>query len=106
MHVPDAVAVASKVGNEVHASVSNPNFGLWAMLSLLLHAYSMGAGTYTGIEAVSNSMPVMREPRVITAKKTMIYMAASLSLTAGGLMLAYLMLNIQHIFKSGGGQDV
>ena len=24
----------------------------------------MGAGTYTGIEAVSNSMPVMREPRV------------------------------------------
>jgi hypothetical protein len=39
-------------------------------------------------------MPVMREPRVATAKKTMIYMACSLSFTAGGLMLAYLLLRI------------
>ena len=41
------------------------------MVALLLTAYTMGAGTYTGIEAVSNSMPVMREPRVATAKRTM-----------------------------------
>ncbi len=65
------------------------------MLKLLLYAYSLGAGTYTGIEAVSNSMPVMREPRVATGKKTMIYMAFSLALTAGGLMLAYLLLDIR-----------
>ncbi len=64
------------------------------MLFIFLHAYSMGAGTYTGIEAVSNSMPVMREPRVATGKRTMRYMAFSLALTAGGLMLAYLLLNI------------
>ena len=38
------------------------------MLLIFLHAYSMGAGTYTGIEAVSNSMPVMREPRVPTGQ--------------------------------------
>ena len=64
------------------------------MLAMLLHAYSMGAGTYTGIEAVSNSMPVMREPRVATGKRHMRYMAFSLALTAGGLMVAYLLLNI------------
>src|SRR6185437_9505584 len=77
MHALDAGAITQHVASEVSKSGNNPNFGLWAMLGLLLHAYSMGAGTYTGIEAVSNSMPVMREPRVITAKKTMVYMAVS-----------------------------
>ena len=55
----------------------------------------MGAGTYTGIEAVSNSMPVMREPRVATGKRTMRYMAFSLAITAGGLMVAYLLLDLR-----------
>ena len=65
------------------------------MFSVFLYAYSLGAGTYTGIEAVSNSMPVMREPRVATAKRTMVYMALSLAFTAGGLIVAYLLLDIQ-----------
>jgi len=29
----------------------------------------MGAGTYTGIEAVSKGMPILREPKVATARK-------------------------------------
>ena len=39
-----------------------------AWCSSILRAYSMGAGTFTGIEAVSNAMPILREPRVATAK--------------------------------------
>ncbi|HEX4130903.1 MAG TPA: APC family permease [Pirellulales bacterium] len=97
LHAADAGTVLEKVSDEVASGIADPNFGLWGMLALLLHAYSMGAGTYTGIEAVSNSMPVMREPRVATAKRTMIYMAASLAITAGGLMLAYLLLDIQRV---------
>jgi|SRR3989339_416008 len=58
---------------------------------LLLRAYSMGAGTYTGIEAVSNGMAVLREPKVKTAKRTMTYMMVSLSLTVLGLMTAYVL---------------
>lgn len=87
--------VVSSVADEVRTSIANPEIGLWGVIALLLHAYSLGAGTYTGIEAVSNSMAVMREPRVATGKRTMVYMAISLSLTAGGLMLAYLLLKIQ-----------
>lgn len=87
--------VVTKVADEVRSSIADPAIGLWGMLALLLHAYSLGAGTYTGIEAVSNSMSVMREPRVATGKKTMTYMSISLSLTAGGLMLAYLLLGIE-----------
>jgi hypothetical protein len=37
---------------------------------------------------------VMREPRVATAQRTMIYMAISLAVTAGGLMVAYLLFEL------------
>ncbi len=68
--------------------------GTFGMLVLILRSYSMGAGTYTGIEAVSNGLPILREPRVQTARKTMRYMAVSLAFTAGGLMLGYLLLGV------------
>src|SRR5262249_58846544 len=58
--------------------------GWGGLLALFMRAYSMGAGTYTGIEAVSNGLQIMREPKVPTAKRTMVYMAGSLGLTAGG----------------------
>jgi amino acid transporter len=78
----------------IRQGLAQPGLGLFGMMLLFLHAYSLGAGTYTGIEAVSNSMPVMREPRVATGKRTMMYMATSLALTAGGLMVGYLLLHI------------
>src|SRR5262249_43895139 len=67
--------------------------GFFAPAALFLRASSLGAGTYTGIEAVSNGLQIMREPRVATAKKTMVYMAVSLALTAGGIILGYLLMN-------------
>jgi len=63
--------------------------GMFGMLKLFVHAYSMGGGTFTGIEAVSNGLPIMREPHVQTAKRTMVYMAFSLAITAAGLLLCY-----------------
>jgi len=88
--------VTSEVVSGVKEGLSNPAIGLMGLLGMFLFAYSLGAGTYTGIEAVSNSMAVMREPRVATGQRTMLYMAVSLALTAGGLLVAYLLLHIQH----------
>ena len=68
--------------------------GWFGLLAVLLRAYSLGAGTYTGIEAVSNGLDTLREPRVQTGKRTMIYMAASLSFVVGGLLLAYLLYHV------------
>ncbi len=65
--------------------------GLWATLAILLHAYSLGGGTYTGIEAVSNGLQILREPRVETGKRTMLYMSISLAFTASGILLSYLL---------------
>jgi amino acid transporter len=65
--------------------------GLWTTLFIILRAYSLGGGTYTGIEAVSNGLQVLREPRVQTGKRTMLYMAISLAFTASGLLVSYLL---------------
>src|SRR5439155_690839 len=73
------------------------DIGWVAALSLFLRAYSLGAGTYTGIEAVSNNVHTLREPRVRTGKLTMFYMAASLAFTAGGIILLYLLWNAQPV---------
>jgi amino acid transporter len=67
--------------------------GFVAVMVILLRAYSLGAGTYTGIEAVSNGLQILKEPRIATAKRTMAYMAISLAFTAGGLLVCYLLWN-------------
>lgn len=71
--------------------------GWFPLLALLLHAYSLGSGTYTGLEAVSNNVNHLSEPRVRTGKWTMFYMALSLSFTAGGIILLYLLWQAQPI---------
>lgn len=65
--------------------------GWLPVLALIFHAYSIGSGTYTGLEAVSNNVNRLREPRVMTGKWTMFYMAVSLSMTAGGMILLFLL---------------
>ncbi|HEY1792542.1 MAG TPA: APC family permease [Opitutaceae bacterium] len=69
--------------------------GTFGLMALLLRSYSMGAGTYTGIEAVSNGLPILREPRVKTGRRTMVYMGISLAVTVAGLLLAYQLYNVE-----------
>lgn len=69
--------------------------GVFGLLALILRAYSLGAGTYTGIEAVSNGLPILREPRVRTGRVTMVYMGASLAITVAGLLIAYLLFHCE-----------
>ncbi len=73
------------------------DLGVWGVLFVFLRAFSLGGGTFTGIEAVSNSTDILREPRVETGKRTMFYMAMSLSFTAGGILLCYLLNGVTHV---------
>ncbi len=79
---------------DTHRAVGE--MGILAVIALFLKAFSLGGGTFTGIEAVSNSTAMLREPRVETGKRTMLYMSLSLSFTAGGILLCYLLNNIHH----------
>lgn len=88
-HAGQAPQFARDVGEGYRQGLST--LGFWGMMMVLLRAFSLGGGTFTGIEAVSNGLPVMRAPRVQTAKRTMFYMALSLLFTATGLILCYLL---------------
>jgi amino acid transporter len=74
--------------------------GWFFVVAVLLKAYSLGGGTYTGIEAVSNNVNMLKEPRVRTGKLTMFMMALSLSITAGGIILLYLLWDIAPVQTS------
>ncbi len=91
-HAVDLPRVAGEVRQGFSAGLAA--IGLAGMFGIFLRAYSMGAGTYTGIEAVSNGLQIMREPKVETARRTMVYMAVSLALTAGGILLLYMLFHV------------
>jgi hypothetical protein len=94
VHVPDMGTVVARTASDIRQTTTE--MGTFGVLFLVLRAYSMGAGTFTGIEAVSNAMPILREPRVATAKTTMRYMAISLAFLAAGLMVGYLLFDVRH----------
>ncbi|MBI5607450.1 MAG: amino acid permease, partial [Deltaproteobacteria bacterium] len=90
-HAGDVAGVAGQVRQSVRNTTQT--LGLAATIGLFVRAYSLGGGTFTGIEAVSNGVALMREPRVRTAKRTMLLMMISLAVTAGGILLAYLLVH-------------
>ncbi len=94
-HAPAVGDVVRSTAADVRGATAQ--LGTLGVFVLVLRAYSMGAGTYTGIEAVSNGLPILREPRVQTAKRTMRYMAVSLAFMAAGLMIGYLLFDVQHV---------
>ncbi|HEY4730652.1 MAG TPA: APC family permease [Myxococcales bacterium] len=94
-HLGRADEVARSVSDGLSHDLST--MGFVGLALLFLRAYSLGAGTYTGIEAVSNGLNIMREPRVLTGKRTMVYMSTSLAVTAGGIILGYLLMGVHPV---------
>lgn len=87
--------VAREVQVGLHEDLVTNHLSIGTLLLIFFRAYSLGGSSYTGIEAVSNGLALMREPRVQTGKRTMVLMATSLALTAGGILLAYLLLHVE-----------
>jgi len=83
--VPDTIHETSGLAAQI---------GWGAVAGIVLQAFALGGGTYTGIEAVSNNIHMLREPRMVTGRWTMTYMATSLSIAAGGLIVLYLLWGV------------
>src|SRR5262249_35791771 len=96
-HVADLGHLLPATVQETRGAVSE--LGVLGVGVIVLRAFSLGGGTYTGIEAVSNGVAILREPRVENGKKTMLYMASSLAFTAGGILLCYLLNDVR--FENG-----
>ncbi len=63
--------------------------GLWTLIAIIATAYAAGAGTYTGIEALSENAQYLKPPRAQTGARAMALIAVSLGVLAGGIMLLY-----------------
>ncbi|MCB9497692.1 MAG: APC family permease [Fibrobacteria bacterium] len=91
-HVMEIPMVAQRTQSELSSAVGT--LGALGAFILVTKAFCLGAGTFTGIEAVSNGLNILREPRVQNGKRTMRYMSWSLAITVGGLFLSYLLLSV------------
>src|SRR5215469_1369657 len=89
---PQVPGVFHEAMSQIHRE--GQGLGFLALVVIFLRAYSLGGGTYTGIEATSNGLPILREPRAATGKRTMVYMAVSLAFVAGGILFGYLVFNV------------
>ena len=92
VNLPEVVRTTANDFSQTHTEL-----GFFGVIFLLLRSYSFGAGTYTGIEAVSNGLPIIREPRILNGKRTMRYMALSLAFMVTGLMLTYLLYHVEPV---------
>jgi len=63
----------------------------WAMMFLILRAFASGCSSVTGVEAISNGVPMFKEPEVHNAAATTYWMTGTL-----GFMLAGISLLIMH----------
>jgi hypothetical protein len=90
--LPNVIARTTTATANLSAQV-----GVIGVISALMLAYAQGGGTYTGIEAVSNNVNSLAEPRVQTGKKDDVLMALSLAIAAGGILLLYLLWQVKHV---------
>jgi amino acid transporter len=88
---------AGVIVQELHGDITSGigSIGLLGITALFLRGFSLGGGTYTGLEAVSNGMQIIRDPKIDNGKRTMLYMALSLAIMAGGLLVCYLLFDIK-----------
>ncbi len=93
-HGPELPRMLADTATDTRAATSQ--LGWLGVAVVFLRAFSLGGGTFTGIEAVSNGVAILREPRVRTGKRTMLYMSVSLAFTAGGILICYLLNRVQH----------
>ncbi|HEX5007485.1 MAG TPA: APC family permease [Hyphomonadaceae bacterium] len=81
--------VSAVVNAEHHINAVRSEGGTWAFVVIMATAYAAGAGTYTGIEALSENAHTLKPPRAQTGARAMALIAVSLAVLAGGIMLLY-----------------
>lgn len=81
--------VSAVVNAEKHVTSTTAEGGIWALIAVIATAYAAGAGTYTGIEALSENAHTLKPPRAKTGARAMALIALSLAVIAGGIMLLY-----------------
>jgi amino acid transporter len=94
VHRGDALpGVVAAVPSELRHSVAEHGAGgtLWKVLL----AYALGGAIYPGLESVSNGVPVLREPKVRNARRTMILVAGVPAAVLAAIFVNYLLCDVR-----------
>jgi amino acid transporter len=92
----DAGRVVGVWGNAGAGVLGLSEHSGWVFVAaIFVRAFALGGSTYTGVESISNHVNLLAEPRVKTGRMTMLYVALSLSFTAGGIVLLYALEAVQ-----------
>ncbi|MFT3917479.1 MAG: APC family permease [Anaeromyxobacteraceae bacterium] len=68
--------------------------GSWGALGTVLRAYALGGAIYTGLESVSNGVPLLREPKVRSARRTMALVAGIPALIITVILAAFVLYGV------------
>ena len=72
----------------------------WMMLALVLRAFANGCSSMTGLEAISNGVPMFKQPEHVNAIKTTYWMSGLLAVMLTGisfLLLHYHVMPVAHV---------
>jgi amino acid transporter len=85
-------AVASVPTDVRHLAAEH---GRMAMLGTMVRAYALGGSIYTGLESISNGVPILREPKVQTARRTMVLLAGIPGLVLLAILVGYFLYDVR-----------
>lgn len=69
--------------------------GSLGALGTMARAYALGGAIYTGLESISNGVPILREPKIPTARRTMVLLAGVPALLICAILLGYLLYDVR-----------
>jgi amino acid transporter len=69
--------------------------GTMGALGSIARAYALGGAIYTGLESVSNGVPVLREPKVATARRAMLLVAGIPAVVITAIILGYVLFDVR-----------
>jgi amino acid transporter len=83
--------VASVPADLGHVAREKGSLGLFASL---VRAYALGGAIYTGIESVSNGVTILREPKVRSARRTMMLVVGIPALIITSILASFLVYEV------------
>lgn len=69
----------------------------WAILYLALRAFASGCSSMTGVEAISNGVPMFKSPEVRNAQVTTYWMAGILAVMFSGIAILYIHYHVKPV---------
>jgi amino acid transporter len=68
--------------------------GWTGALGRMARGYALSGAIYTGLESISNGVPILREPKIGTARRTMVLLAGVPAALIGAILLGYVLYDV------------